>query len=341
MRKIVYLLMVFAIVFSFSGVVACDDNSTAEVTWRLNTFGQEADPQTAVLHKFADLVKDKSDGRMEIKVFSGGTLYDQEQSFDAVKNGKVDVAWVPQTYLIGNCPTTGFSLACKLTTTYDDFLEYQKAVLKADIPAIKKELDDNNIMLMLYINAGYIEWFFDRPVETMEDVEGLKISSYGGSGNYYIESLGGVPKQQDISEAYLAADQGQVDGLIGPDTLYESMKLYEVLPYFVVTELMPGPTPLSFHTPSFEALPEDLQTVVMNAAAEAEEWGTKYVADARDVQIQNLIDDPDVTVYKLPEAERMRWFNDAISPTSQGSIIGQFGMDLLIQLQTIAAEVTS
>jgi TRAP-type C4-dicarboxylate transport system substrate-binding protein len=69
------------------------------------------------------------------------------------------------------------------------------------------------------------------PPVTLEDIAGLKIRHGGPPQNKFIEEAGATPVQMSMTDAYLAAQQGAVDGIMTALAGYNTCKGWEVTPH--------------------------------------------------------------------------------------------------------------
>ena len=92
----------------------------------------------------------------------------------------------------------------------------------------------------------------DRPIRSMEDIQGMILRSPSAAQAGQIEALGGTPVAMPITELYPQLERGVIDGAMVPFTTILDFRMHEVANYFTIT----GPV---FGRSQF--------TVVMNAAS--------------------------------------------------------------------------
>ncbi|MCF7935281.1 MAG: TRAP transporter substrate-binding protein DctP [Synergistales bacterium] len=88
MRKFLTLLLVAVLVVAFAGVA-----SAAEYTFRAGHPNPVDTPYDKLTHEFADLVKEKTDGRVEVQIYPNNQLGDWTETFELIMRGNVNMGF--------------------------------------------------------------------------------------------------------------------------------------------------------------------------------------------------------------------------------------------------------
>ena len=110
-------------------------------------------------------------------------------------------------------------------------------------------------------------------VQGEEDFRGLKIRAYGAETAKLFKLMGAVPLTMPLGEVYVALQRGLVDGVMTSVDSVHAINAQEVLDYgtrLVVSAYVPCNYVL-VNLDSFNALPQDLQQIILDAAHEAED----------------------------------------------------------------------
>ena len=110
------------------------------------------------------------------------------------------------------------------------------------------------------------------------------------------EALGTLPVSVAWGELYAAMQTGVAEGLESSLPGYQGSKLYEVAPYLALTAHTIQGTHISMSERSWEKLPEDLQTLVQEAADEAAVLGIERAKQYDDELVSALETENGVTV---------------------------------------------
>jgi len=247
--------------------------------------------------KFAETVKAKTNGRIEIQVAHSAQLGDDAAMITALRSGTLDFSANSQGAISTVIPE--FS-ALGMPFLFSDV---QKAWAVMDGP-IGKELADKSsskgmVLLGLWDNGIRQMSNSKRPIKVPGDMKGLKMRTPPDAVTVDImNALGADPQQIKFSELYVALQQGVVDGQENPLTNIASAKLYEVQKYISLSGHKYESTPFLMSKRTWDKLSVADQKVLMDAATEAtqmqrrlnKEVDDKLVADlkAKGVQIDSI-----------------------------------------------------
>lgn len=346
MRKVILVLASLVLLIS-TGVVAlgCAEETDAEVTWDLATYSLPGSLQTDTLEHFAELVKDMSDGRMEVNVYPGGTRYTTDQEiYNAVTKGEIDIGACPAISYSQIMPNTAMIFGQSWSADSRDMREYLyiKKRLVEEIDVIKQESASQNVMHFLWLSAGSAEFMYDGTVTSATDMEGMVLSCPPGIGLYVCQAFKATPKEEQVSDIIISAQAGSIDGrILLPLGDYVDLQLYEYLPYVVLTDHAAMISYSSLlNIDSYSALDADLQQIVMDAAEEAEESGLQAEEAAYDSDVEFLQTLSDVNVYTLSDQERQGFVN-VISGVAMQFMNQIVDPDVVVEVMTLVEQAKS
>lgn len=236
-------------------------------------------PRHTAAVKFADVVKAKSNGRIDVQVAPSGQLGDDSAMVTAVRTGALDmtansqgaVATAVPEYAAFGMPFlfTGPAQAFKLL---DGPLGKELADKSAEKGMVVLGYWDNGIRHMT--NSK-------RPIAKVEDMKGLKMRTPPDATLVDImQSLGAEAQQIKFAELYVALQQGTVDGQENPLMNIHASKLYEVQKHLALTNHQFQMTPFLISKRSWERLPEADRKLLQEAAFEATTLQRQLSADA-------------------------------------------------------------
>lgn len=164
---------------------------------------------------FIQKVEELSEGKVKIEYYPDYQLAKAADMISAANNGVVDIVSACPPYISGKMP---LSNVVQLPQAIPDASIGTKVIWdlisNKDSVIYKNDYQKNKLVpltaatLPLY-QAVTIE---KRPVNSIEDLKGLKIRSAGGAQDLVIKSLGAVPVQMDRSEDYISLQRGTIDG---------------------------------------------------------------------------------------------------------------------------------
>ncbi len=174
-------------------------------------------------------IKKESDGKLDYTMFAGGALGKGPAHYDIVKNGMSDMGYFTATWTPGKFPLSEILSSAMWIDGKDKAVAIGNEMFEL---ALKHEFEDVH---MLELN-GCIQSFLwtKKPVQSLNDVKGLKIRTPGGLQTQYIKNLGAEPVFMPLGDVYTSLDTGAIDGVVTCPPLVLSFKLYEVAKYGVV-----------------------------------------------------------------------------------------------------------
>jgi TRAP-type transport system periplasmic protein len=168
-------------------------------------------------------VSKRTENRVKVDFFAGGVLAPGPQVYDSVKKGIADIGDTFASYTKGRFPFMetidlpyGYKSSKMGTALANEFFKKFKP----------KEFDDAKIMF--FYTAGPQILCTKKPVNTLQEVKGMKIRSTGTSAKI-VSHLGAAPVGMPMSDAYDALSRGVVNGAVGPTEVLKGWKLAEVL----------------------------------------------------------------------------------------------------------------
>ena len=195
--------------------------------YRLSTVLGTAFPWGKAAERWAELVKQKTDGRINIKLYPGASLVggDQTREFSAIRQGVIDLAvgssinWSPQIKQLNL-----FSLP--FLTPDAKGLD---AMLKGEVgKEIFTILDKQGVVPLAFGENGFREISNSKhAIKSPDDLKGMKIRIVGSP--IFIDAftaLGANPTQMSWADAQPALATKAVDGQENPLSVFSAAKLH-------------------------------------------------------------------------------------------------------------------
>ena len=245
-------------------------------------------PQGLGAKKFADLVEQKSGGKMKVKVYAGGTLGGEQQVASAMQGGTIEASMMAPAQLVGMIKefvVLDFPFA---------FTTEREADAVLDGPVGKKLLDklpEKGLIGLGYMEQGYRSITNSkRPVNKLEDIQGLKIRTI--LNPLYIDmlnALGANAVPMPFPELYTALESKAVDGQENPYATAEASKFYEVQKYFSNTRHIYNPQMMLVSRKFWDQLSPAEKKILQDSSNEAALYQRKIAREMSDKSRQNLI----------------------------------------------------
>ncbi|WP_042778226.1 TRAP transporter substrate-binding protein [Sinorhizobium fredii] len=284
-----------------------------EQTIRFASAGAEGSPLVIGQRKFAEIVKEKSGGKIDVKVFPAGMLGGDLQSVTALQGGLLQMSVMNAGLMASLAPDFA---VLDLPFLFESTKEAD-AVMDGEVgKTFAKQLDDKNLVVLAYWELGFRNLTNSRrPVEKVDDIEGLKIRVV--QSPIYLEmfqALGANAVPMPFPEVYTALETGTVDGQENPAPSILTAKLNEVQKYITLTRHTYNPMVLLFSKPLWEKLDQEEKDLLQAAATEAATFQRQLSRDA-DQKAVDALAASGMTVTKLPPEEIAR-FREKTKPVA-------------------------
>lgn len=236
-------------------------------------------PKADASLKFAELVGQKTSGRVKIEVGGSAQYGDDVEALTSMRLGTMAFSANSQGTTAGVVPQYAVLGLPFL------FQELPQAWKVLDGPVGQKlgELSKEKGLVLLALWDNGIRHVSNntRPITKPEDLAGIKLRTPPDPITVDIfKALGANPTPMAFSELYIALQQGVVDGQENPLMNIASSKLYEVQKYISLTGHKYESTPVLASKMVFDALSKADQKAVMDAAAEAGKLNRELSAKA-------------------------------------------------------------
>jgi tripartite ATP-independent transporter DctP family solute receptor len=263
----------------------------------------ESSQQLAAL-KFAELVKQRTKGEVEITVFPGSTLGNDQQMINLTRGGSVDGVISGSTNFNGMVAQTA---ALELPFIFRDSAHAYKVLDGKIGQGLLDELGKHNLKGLAYFENGWREMTNNkRPLNTPADAKGLKIRSTPNPFHILaFQQLGMNPSPLAIAELYAALESKAFDAQEHPLPVFWSSKFYEVQKYLTLTNHVYSPSIAIMNKAKFDAMPADVQKVLVDSAHEAAAYQRelnakdtqKIVAELKKLGVQ-VVETPDMGPFR-------------------------------------------
>ncbi len=254
-------------------------------------------------NKLSQLVWERTNGEILIKVYPAGQLGGEEENIEMVRAGIVEMIntsggpfgrLAPSIQIIG------------LPFLWKDF-EHLDQALEGELGEfIAAEAEEKGVKVLAFAEDGF-RWIQNnvRPVNTIEDVKGLKIRVQ--SAPIYLDimkALGANPITLSWGEVYTSLDTGVIDGVDNDALSAISAHQYEVLKYCAVVPVSYSPHVLMMGLDLWNSLSAENQEIISESAREAARLGKKYGRWQLDSAINQVKNEGMEITYPDPEPFR-------------------------------------
>ena len=303
------LLSLLAVAAALGTVLAPASAQTYKAEYRMSLVLGPPTPWGQAGKVWSDLVKERTQGRINMKLYPGVSLIqgDQTREFSALRQGVIDMA-VGST--INRSPQVKELNLFSLPFLMPDYAAVD-ALTQGDVgKKIFQTLDKSGVVPLAWGENGYRELTNSkRVIKSPEDLKGMKIRVVGSPiFSDMFSAMGANPTQMSWADAQPALSSGAVDGQENPLFLFTILKMHTVGQKFVTTwGYMADPLVFVVNKDIWTSWTPADQAIVRQAAVDA---GKLEIAQARkglieaDKPVLKDIAAMGVTVTQLTAAER-------------------------------------
>lgn len=247
-----------------------------KLTLKVSVTTSENDTWAKSVNYWNDLLKERTDGRIELKLYANESLSNgnQPKGLEAVQNGSTEMSI--HSMIIYNVLDKKFAAPSLpwLLPTY----EQADAAMNGEAGQELMELiRTKGIEPLAFGESGYRQITNSkRPIEKPEDLKGLKIRT--PSTEMMVDTFkefGGDPTVMNFSEVFTALQQGVIDGQENPLAVIYDSKLNEVQKYITIWNYMYDPLVYGINKELYDSLDEETQKILKETAQEAAEYQKK------------------------------------------------------------------
>lgn len=273
------------IVFTFSHVVA------------------ENTPKGLAANKFAELVNEKSGGKIKIEVFPNGSLYSDIEEIEALQNGDVQFI-APSTSKLGMLSSEWGVLDLPYAfTNYD-------AVKKGLNGSIGTQLFDslkkNQLKGLAYWTNGFKQITTNQgPVRDPDDLKGqdLRIMQSDVIEDQF-KLLGATPHQESFNSTFQLLENNIVDGEENTISNIYSKKFYNVQDYLTISSHGYLGYAVMTEEHFWNAQTSETRRILTEAMKETTEWNETYAEEMNKEQLEEIKKNSSIKIYELSDKEK-------------------------------------
>lgn len=274
MKKFLSILTILTLVLTIfsgcgGGVVSSPEGDEGEpYILKLGHVTQVSHPFHIAAEEFANLVAEKSDGRVTVEIYPARALGDDRELLEQVMNGTLDMAVVSGPVFSAYTPVIDTLQMPFMLNTYEKELA---AVQSPEMAELLATLEDFNIKGLGVFEGGMRHLASAKgPIETPDDLKGQKLrTTQSDLVMSVISALGGNPTPMAYGEVYTGLQTKVIDGEEINLTSISAEKHYEVLSDVSEVGLFPFPGIAIMNLGQFSNLPAEDQELIAEAAQEA------------------------------------------------------------------------
>lgn len=278
--------MKFSHFMSAAAVVVCSTTVVQAETWRMATAYPETNFHTLNIQQFVQDINAATDGQLAITVHSNGSLIRPSEIKNSVRSRQVEAGEFLLSALANENTLFAADAVPFMAVSHED----SEKLYQVTKPYLEEVLGRQNMKLLYAVAWPPQGMYTDRPINTIEDLKGLRMRAYSPQTERLAQLSGAVPTQIEAADLAQAFTTGRVNAMITSASTGVNSTAWDYLShYYDVAAFLPKNV-VVVNQRSFDALDEATQNAILEAAAKAEQRGWELSRADRIKQTQALAD---------------------------------------------------
>ncbi|MEG3126940.1 TRAP transporter substrate-binding protein [Pantoea cypripedii] len=229
-------------------------------------------PTVVALEHMGEKLKQATDGRLEIKVYAGGVLGDEDQTLQQVQLGAIDMIRVSLAPVTTIAPETSVLTLPFIFRDEDHMHKVLDGSVGEQI-VNKFDQDPNTRMVFLgWTDAGTRNMITKQPLTKPEDLQGMKIRVQNSAISLAtLKAMGANPVAMGVSEVFSAMQTGVVDGTENNPPTFVAHNYLPVAKFYTLTGHFIQPEMILFSKASWNRLSAEDQALLKKLGKEAQD----------------------------------------------------------------------
>ncbi len=276
--------------------------SAADITLTYAFFAPAGTFPGRQMQHWADELAKRTNGKVAVKTFPGGTLLGAREMYDGVAKGVADIGLGSPSYDPGRFALTS---GASLPVGFPNATVASRTLWELTKEFQPKEYEGFKVIAVFTGEPGYIQ--SRKPVSEAGQLAGMKLRA-AGTGVPVLQALGAAPVGMPMPEVPQAVQTGVIDGTMTSREVLQDFKLAESLKYVTDYPTVVVSFAALMDRKRWDRLPDDVKKVIDELGPEMATWTGRYhdkenVARALDWSKKNH----QLQVVSLSDDERRRW----------------------------------
>ena len=260
-------------------------------------------PTTLADREFANLVRERSEGRINIEVYPNAQLGEEASVLEQVQLGAIELTRTSASPLAEFAKPMG---VFNLPYIFDNEEHKWRFLESEEGQALLDRLQESRMQGLAYYDSGARSFYTKGEVRTPDDMQGLKIRVQKSEINVALmEAFGASATPMDFGEVYSALQTGVIDGAENNLPSYASTNHFEVAQNYTLNEHTRIPEVLLMSKQTWDSLSPEDQELMRTAAQDSvavqrEEWNRAVEEARRTVEQEgaNIIEVEDLAPWR-------------------------------------------
>lgn len=254
--------------------------------------------------EFADMVEERTDGRIQVKIYPNGQLGSETESMEQLMAGVVAMTKVSAP---GLATYNEAYHTFGLPYVFDDTEDFYEVMDSDEMRSFFLSTEKDGFVTLTYYTSGARSFYTkDRPIRKPEDLKGLKIRVQDmKSQTDMLKALGGIPVAMSYGDVFTSLQTGIIDGTENNETALTIGKHGEICKVYSTDQHAMIPDVMVMSAKIWDTISDADKQIILQAAYEStdhhkEAWDQaidKSIAEATEMGV-TFVDDVDKDAFR-------------------------------------------
>jgi tripartite ATP-independent transporter DctP family solute receptor len=297
LRTFASLLAAFAVALGAGAALAQE-----KIQMKIATVAPDNTPWSELLKRYKKAVEEKSGGRIEVKVFLGGVLGDENESVLKCHRNQIQAVGASTGAVASKVPEINIIEVPYLFRSPEEADHVIDTVLTEPLGPIFRKY---GLVLGFWSENGFRQFGSSKKfIKAPADLQGQKMRSQESPIHLEMwKAFGASPQPIPTTEVLTALQTGTVDGFDQATLFTVAASWFKTIKYYTVSDHMYQPAMIIFNQEWFDKLTPDLQKILLDEGRALQAKGRKAVRKILP-DLLAIMKASGVEVYELTAAEK-------------------------------------
>lgn len=268
----------------------------------------ENTPKGLTANKFAELVEQKTNGKVKVEVYPNSMLYSDNEEVRALQNGDIQMIAPSFSKITKTIPAWQVLDLPYIFNNYDDIQKIFTGEISEELLGMLSEVDIKGLALW---SSGFKQMTSNKtPLIEVQDFKGLKARTMPSDmlqQQFYL--LDAKPKDIGFDQVFSVLEQNDIDIQENTASNIYSKGFYKVQKYMTISNHGILGYAVMMNEDFWNNLPKDIQRKIQEALNEATLWNMKQSEQMNKNDLVKIEKKSSMTIFTLTQAQQKAWRN--------------------------------
>jgi C4-dicarboxylate-binding protein DctP len=265
----------------------------------------EFTPKGLAARRFAELVHERTKGRVEVQVYPNSQLYMDGEEIDALINNHVQMVAPATAKMTEYFPEL---LLFDLPFIFEDYEQVHRFIDSDTGSRLLAKLRGNGMLSLAMWDNGFKVMTANRPLHSPEDFRGLRFRIMPSRVlDAQFVQLGARATDLPFSDVFVALERKLVDAAENTPSNIYSKKFHTVQEHLTISNHGYLGYLVLTNEDFWASLPEDIRIILEEALEEVTSWERQIAQDHNERDLERIIKSGQIEVYTLSDENREAW----------------------------------